>query len=253
MRTAYSDTFAGPSGSYVAEIFPHPINFKTTSGGWAPISTSLAAIAGGFQASSSTVPVSLPTSLSSPVTVGSASASVSFRLLGASAPATSTGSGALYPSALPGVDATYRPESDGLDETLSLGSASAPSSYRYALTTTGGLTARLAGGTVQFVDAGGAIRYVMPPAFVRDSASGAQPDYKAVSYSLSSDGTTLTESIDPSWLGASERVFPVALDPTVVLADAGDCPIISGADANTPQCSEPLYIGSQASPAETAR
>jgi hypothetical protein len=254
LRTAHSDTYLASDGSKVLQVFAQPVNYQTSPGVWSPINDQLTSNSDGSASATATpAPVTLPHSLSSAVSVGSAAAGVSFRLLGGAGTAALSGQTATYTNALPGVNASYEALSTGLKETLTLASASAPATYRFALSTSGGLTAHQVGGAVEFVDAGGAPRYIMPAPFVQDSSSGSQPDPSAVAYSLSADGSTLTVSISPTWLSSSARVFPVTLDPTVTLADAGDCSLISGPEANTPQCSDILYVGSQASPAETAR
>ena len=134
LRTETSDTSERSDGTRVAKIARTPINYRDSSGTWQPISTKLQPSAnGGLEDSATKLPVSLPSSLSSPVTVGSPGATVSFAMENAGGSATAKGSTASYAEALPNVSASYQEQATRLKETLSLANASAPTVYRYRL------------------------------------------------------------------------------------------------------------------------
>src|SRR5213079_1191601 len=85
-----------------------------------------------------------------------------------------------------------------------------------------GLTARAgAGGTVEFTDASGTVRAIVPHGSMTDanidphSGNGAHSD--GVSYSLTTlaGRPAIRMRLDRSWLDAPGRVFPVTVDPSV--------------------------------------
>jgi RHS repeat-associated protein len=247
LRSETSDTFLRSDGSRMVKISRTPVNYRDSSGNWQPISTTLQPGPGGSLSSTATIlPASLPASLSAPVTVGSDGQTVSFALEGAGGTASSNGSTASYAEALPNVKASYEEQPTRLSETLSLANASAPSVYRYHLSTTGGVTAKLLDGAVIFSDAQGHPRYVMPPPTVTDAGATGRPDSKDVHYTLSEDGSQLDVVVDSAWLSSPERAFPVTIDPTTeYFGDSVDCFIASEPPGeNESLCGWYLYLGS---------
>src|SRR5437588_861969 len=87
-----------------------------------------------------TLPRTLPASLAEPVAVSSAGRAMAFSLLGAAGQGNRRvdGSHARYGQALPGVDVLYTVQGNGLKEDLVLADASAPSSFRFALSSSSG-------------------------------------------------------------------------------------------------------------------
>ncbi len=256
LRTETSDTFLRADGTRVAKISRTPVNYRDSSGNWQPIETTLKEGADGtLSAQASELPVTLPSSLSSPVSVGREGETVSFSLQEAGGTATASGSSATYAEALPQVSAAYEEQPTRLKESLTLQSASAPAVYHYRLSSTGGLTPKLQNGTIVFQDAHGHLRYVMPAPSLSDSGSSARPDPRAVHYELSEDGSELSVVIDSAWLGSPERVFPVKLDPTVEYwGDDVDCTIASGSTyENSSLCGTALAVGYHSSGSSVGR
>jgi RHS repeat-associated protein len=255
LRTANSDTYLRSDGSLAAKISRAPINYRDASGSWQPINTTLQpSTDGSLEASTTQLPISLPSSLSSPVTVGGEGATVSFSLEGARGSAAASGSTASYAEALPQVTASYEAQPARLKETLSLASAAAPSVYHYHLSTTGGLTAKLVAGTVVFSDGQGRPRYVMQTPSVADSGAKGLPDTRDVRYELSAGGSELNVVVSSAWLSSPDRVFPVRLDPTLEYwGDEIDCVIANGAYENTSLCGGSLSVGHKESPPTTYR
>ncbi len=246
LRTEASDTYVRSDGTRATKISRDPINYRDSEGNWQPISTTLQPSANGdLQTSATKLPVTLPSSLSSPVTVGGEGATVSFALEGAGGSVSASGSSASYAEALPNLSALYEEQAARLKETLSLQSAAAPTTYRYRLSTTGGLSARLISGSVVFLDAEGHPRYVMPAPSIADSGASARPNSLDVHYELSEDGSVLSVLIDSAWLQSPQRVFPVELDPTIEFwGDEVDCTIGSGSTyENTSLCGSVLAVG----------
>jgi RHS repeat-associated protein len=255
LRTANSDTYLRSDGSLAAKISRAPINYRDASGSWQPINTTLQpSTDGSLEASTTQLPISLPSSLSSPVTVGGEGATVSFSLEGAGGSAAASGSTASYAEALPQVTASYEAQPARLKETLTLASAAAPSVYHYHLSTTGGLSPKLVAGTVVFSDGQGRPRYVMQTPTVADSGAKDLPGTRDVRYDLSADGSELNVVVSSAWLSSPDRVFPVRLDPTLEYwGDEIDCVIANGGYENTSLCGGSLSVGHKESPSTTYR
>jgi RHS repeat-associated protein len=246
LRTETSDTYLRADGARVAQISRTPINYQDSSGSWQPIDTTLQqGEDGALEDSATDLPVSLPSSLSSPVTVGSEGQTVSFSLEGAGGSATASRSSATYAEALPSVSASYEEQATRLQETLSLAGIAAPAVYHYHLTTTGGLSAKLLDGTVVFSDTQGHPRYAMPAPTLADAGASGRPDSSDAHYALSEDGTQLSLIVSSAWLDSPERAFPVTIDPTVEsFGDDVDCFIASEpAYENSSLCGWDFYLG----------
>jgi RHS repeat-associated protein len=246
LRTEDSDTFLRSNGTRAARISRTPINYRDSSGNWQPINTTLqAAPGGGLRDSTTELPVSLPSSLSSPVTVGQEGQTVSFALEGAGGSASASGSSASYTEALPNVGVSYQEQATRLEEALTLASASAPTTYRYHLSTSGGLTPKIVAGAVVFSDAQGHQRYVMPAPTLADAGASARPDARDVHYALSEDGSTLSIVVSSAWLSSPERAFPVTIDPTIEFWGYEVACFIASEPSyeNSSLCGWPFYIG----------
>ena len=77
-------------------------------------------------------------------------------------------------------------------------------------------------GSIELQDADGEAIYLIPAPDMTDAAEGFS---SAVSYDLekTADGIwRLTITADAKWINAEERVFPVAIDPTVILYPSSD-------------------------------
>jgi YD repeat-containing protein len=257
LRTANSDTFAQADGSRLLKISLHQLNYKV-NGVFQPINDQLEAGAdGSSHPVASPTPVSFPATLSSaPVTIGPSAQQLSFALQGASAASTTSGSTSTYAGALPGVDMSYSTSSESVRETLTLASASAPTTYKYDLSLSAGLKASLSpSGGVAIDDAQGKLVYWLAAPTVSDSSSAEHLPWTApVHYELSADGSVLSLVLSKSWLEDPARVFPVKIDPDVYFGAAQDCSIVNQGLANTSICGERLYVGDNSeSPKEIAR
>ena len=154
--------------------------------------------------------MTLPSSLSSPVSISSGNTSVAFTLEGASGTASVSGPTATYSSVLPATNASYTVNGIGVKEDLDLSSVAAPSSFTWSLNLSSGLSAQpAADGGLTLMSGDTSVGAIATP-MVTD-ADGTTAD---ASYSLSPDGTTLTLSIDSAWLSSPDRTFPVVVDPT---------------------------------------
>lgn len=230
--TAQADLYKNADGSYTRRVWSEPVNYQTSSGTWAPIDSTLVQGTGGrWQEKANSLAVNFAATGSDPalasLTAPGGSQRISFSLAGAgSAAATASGSAVTYPGILPDTSVTETATTDGLSESLTLSSAAAGNSWVFPLNLTG-LTATLNGGSVDLTDSAGHVVGVIPPATARSGAvnladPGSQQTSQLTYQLVTSNGTPALEmTLDPSWLNAPGRAFPVTVDPTVTLDDQG--------------------------------
>ena len=232
MSTADSNTYVTSTGSRVLMTYAGPVNYEDSSGDYVPIDdTATASSGGGWDNAAGWYQANVPASLPSPVSVTSGSNTLSFNLTGGESggsdpvsltPTSSNGSATAtsvsYSDPLPSTDITYTFGNTGVDESLSLSSADAPTSYTWSLSPSSGMTASMnPGGDVSFTDASGTEVMRITAPTIEDANHLVGP---APTMSLSPDGTTLTLSLAPdaSWLADSSRAFPVTVDPSVTVS-----------------------------------
>jgi large repetitive protein len=247
--TATSDLYKNADGSYTRKVFGSPVNYRTSSGTWAPISEALVKGVGGrWREKANSVGASFAVGSSAVAGSGQALAtlsssggaqSVSFSLAGG-APVTGTvsGSSVTYRAVLPGTDVTETATGAGISESLTLHSANAGTSWVFPLKLTG-LTASLHGGSVDLTDGAGKVVWVIPPAVARSgpagrAGTGAQAS-SVLAYHLvtSGGGPALEMTLSKSWLDVRGRVFPVVVDPTIYPGAEGSTYVES--DNGTPE------------------
>jgi RHS repeat-associated protein len=237
MRTRNSDTFLTGKDYYKTVAYQDSINYGAR-GGWRPIDNSLVSSSTSgyaYENKANRYRVLFPSSLSAPVRVELGGSWVQFALVGGGGSASSSGATATYSNVLPGVGASYRVDSDQVKETLTLASVTAPMKFVYSLQMSAGLTANAtAAGGINFVDSSGTAAFGFAPPSLRD-AQGATS--QAASLALTG-ASSVTLSLDPSWLTAASRRFPVAVDPSVVFFSApepgdGDTYLASGSPSTS--------------------
>lgn len=153
LRTAFSRSYA--DGALVrAVVAPRPVNYRDAAGVWQPIDTTLTrsasadgrAVPAGYawQNTAGEYAVALPADLgAAPVQVRVGSVKVELALVGARGAGRAVGNTATYGDVLPGVDAAYAAEPDGVKETLTLAGPASPSTFTFALTTSAGVVPSL--------------------------------------------------------------------------------------------------------------
>ncbi len=231
--TEQSDLFKNADGSFTRKVWPVPVNYKTSSGAWAAIDPSLVQGTGGrWQEKANSLAVNFAASGSDPalatLALPGGSQQVSFSLAGAgNVAAAASGSAVTYPGILPGTSVTETATADGLSEALTLSSAAAGNSWVFPLDLKG-LTATLDNGSVDLADGAGNVVGVIPPAVawsgaVRPSGFGANKNTSQLTYQLvtSNGAPALQMTLDPSWLNAPGRVFPVTVDPSITMPNQG--------------------------------
>jgi RHS repeat-associated protein len=231
-RTAYSNTFRLADGGFEAEIYSVPVNYRDEDGDWQPIDESLEAVpGGGLTNAANSFDLQLPEQMGAgAVRLTSDEEWVSYRLLGSQTEAAEVeGATATYQSADGALAFELRSLADGLKEQIVLADATQPSTYRFALDLSEGLTPALAeDGSVKVEDADGETFATIPAPTISDSVSPVPSS--AVRYELeqrSAGGWVLSVLVDETWLNDPARSFPATIDPTVELSTDRDCTVFS--------------------------
>jgi RHS repeat-associated protein len=245
LQSAYATTTIAPNGLHQTVLSSVPMNYKDSSGKWQTINNSLAATAsGGWHNTANSVSVQLPSDLSSSVTLASGgTSSIGFTLVGANHAAanagTVNGSTATYPDALPATTVTEQAVTSGVKESLILAASTAPTTFTWDLDLAAGLHASTSGGAIDIDNAGSTVATIDAPT-VTDAAGAVG----SVSFALNAAGTAVTLSLDPSWLAAPGRAFPVTVDPTAYFFPQADgCVLNQGAPTTAACYTSDLAVG----------
>ncbi len=206
-----------PSGDREAHVYAGPVNYRDpVTGKYQPIDATLvdgSAQGYAFTNRANSYSLLLPRDLSTPVKVAQGDQWVSFALRGATGSLTVKGAVATYVSALPGVDVSYSAGNGGANEDMTLANAAAPSTLSFSVQTSAGLSLRAnKTGGIDLTDGEGVSIAVLAAPTVVDAAGAKGP------ITMSLDGDTVTMTVDPQWLSADGRAFPVTIDPTVAFS-----------------------------------
>ncbi|MGW5659347.1 LamG-like jellyroll fold domain-containing protein [Streptomyces sp. NPDC003758] len=228
--TETSDYYVNEDGSTTIRHYSGRTNFKAADGTWQPIDTRLVKDEEGrFEQKANSLDVDFAPNAAddelASVGLGSGRA-LAYELNGAAKVAATKGTDGtvVYNGVLPDTDVQLVPIADGFKENVVLRSPDAANSWVFKLDAQG-LTPRLAeNGDVDFVGADGKVAATVPHAYMEDAnidrRSGEGARSAKVSYELTTvDGEpALRMTADRSWLDDPERVYPVTVDPTTVLA-----------------------------------
>jgi RHS repeat-associated protein len=220
-RTATSNTFRLHSGLLETRVYGTPVNYENDQGEWEPIEEGLEEGGGGeIVNGASSVDVSLPSELEEgPARLVVGDQWIASKLLATETESAELSEGAaVYESPEADTAFEYTTLPTGLKEEIELEGPASPSSFRYELTASAGLTPELAeDGSVVFRDKDGQVVASLPAPTVADAASPAPaPDH--VSYQLAPRGEgswLLVVAVDSEWLDAPDRAWPVRIDPTM--------------------------------------
>jgi RHS repeat-associated protein len=241
LRTQMSRTSYAPKGAMQATISASPMNYRDSVGAWQPIDDSLvvATTPGyAYRNRADAYVAELPADVgSAPVRYTQGGASVSLALLGAHGRGTTMRSTGTYASVLPGVAVRFTATSRGLHEDLVLSSAAAGSQFRFALTTSGVAPRASSRGGIDFVTPTGRVPFQISPPSISDSSGPASADTAAVSLSLGKVGakSIVAVTVDPAWLKARGRQWPVTIDPDIAPALSTSC-TLEQYDATENEC-----------------
>jgi RHS repeat-associated protein len=230
MSTATSNTYRTPRGPLETRVYPRPVNYRDANGQWSAISNDLVAGSGGFHNQANSFQMSLPQSLSAPVSLSSSGGDFSFSLAGAGGAAAVSGATASYADALPSTDVAYTSQANGVSDAVTLKDQGAPTSLSYDLSSSAGMTvAQTPEGGLRVLDGTGVQRFAVLPsvAYRQDEPSATQT--LPVSLALSGSGWVLRVDTSAAWLREALKSGPVIVDPWVeVLEPSDSCTLVSG-------------------------
>jgi YD repeat-containing protein len=236
--TATRKVFRNPAdGTLTAELSPRPVRFKDSSGKWVEIDPTLGVASDGVLR-----PKAVPSGIRLAATTGAteavvetAAGPVGLRHPGASPAAAATkGAEATYKGAVGGRDLVLGATASGVEETAVLADAKAGAAYLSELVLPAGVNARNVPGGVELVDANGAVVALYANGVAMDAGTRTRPaaltqvDVELLGLSpapepsaadvlgrdLGSAQVALVRvGVDPAWLGAPGRAFPLRIDP----------------------------------------
>ncbi|WP_370377020.1 DNRLRE domain-containing protein [Catenulispora sp. GAS73] len=232
-RTANASFYKMSDGSVQEELSAVPVHYRDSHGKWQSIDTSVKPLShAGYVAGATgnTFQTYFGSSASSLIRMEQGSSSIQMGLDGAtvSAPKVS-GETATYANALPGTDLSYQTGPDGVAEKIVL--AKAPASgpaYSFSLKVSGFTPKQLADGAIAFYGSESANpAFVIPAPYMSDSKPDVNSPYglaysakvsQAMTFDAASGTVHVTVTPDASWLADKARVYPVTVDPTIVVS-----------------------------------
>jgi RHS repeat-associated protein len=260
--TRTSRTVRRADGRYTTTIYPHSVNYRT-AGGWRRIDSSLVPAGGAVlawrnKANRFTAAFARHAG-NGYLRVQVAGQTFDFDAkgaAGAAGPAAAVAKSRLaYAAAYRGADLVYDVGADAVNETVVLHNASAPASYEFAIRPRGRgpVTARRLPGGSWGVFRGP----VAGPVFVLAAPRATQaqagrvlvpggPPHAAMTVRNHGTWLDVRVSIDRKWLASPGRVFPVRLDPTIIIGpdtQDGSFAFSAGCGGCTPYVADRLYAG----------
>lgn len=227
-RSRFTYRYANPDGTWTARVFDRPVNYQDHKGAFQPIDARLVDDGKGYwrnKADSTTLRFSGHASAQDLATMElGGGRRFGFGVTEAAPVQGQVGGDTVtYEGVHPDTDLVLQSLSGGsVKEKIVLNSAEAVSEWEFPLRTDG-LAPRLAAdGSVEVVDASGAVVLHIPHGFMVDSKidprSGEGIRSDAVTYALEQrgGGWVLKVTADREWLADPARVFPVTVDPTAV-------------------------------------
>lgn len=239
-RTATSETFRLPNGSLETRFYESPVNYQNAAGEWKPIEEGFEDGAGtALSNGANSFDVQLPARIGTdPLHISLSEGEwIAKRLLGDQTEAAELeggGEGVSYETPDAGTSFDFSTLGNGVEERITLESPSEPSTLRFELSASEGLTpSKTAEGAIEFKDAEGKVAATLPAPVMYDS----NPTHHAISndviYQLAprSKGTwELTLEANREWLTDPGREWPVTIDPAIIenVPVNEDCTIFGG-------------------------
>jgi hypothetical protein len=229
-RTVSSKSYVMSDGTTQTVLSTEPVHYKDSKGKWHDIDTKVTAGSGedSFENSKNTFRSRFGKSSDRLLTFEADGASISLGAAGEKRKLTPTvkDSSVAFADVFGTADVRYYVSRTGVKEDVVLtAAADAASEYTFELRTSG-LTAKAqADGSIGFFKKNDDERpkYVIPaPNMVDSSAQNrlGQPGYSdKITQTITQQGgkTLLTLKPDQAWLAAKERVYPIVIDPTIVV------------------------------------
>lgn len=250
-RSATARTFRVARGAYVTRVYGSAVNARRSGGRFERLASRLESVSDGFRLHGQRVDVRLPRRLSDGTVrvAGSGGADVSYRLVDAgNRVADVRGVTAEYPAVFASTDVRLTALAGGIKEDLQLTGAGAPSRFVFELTVPDGATARLTKRGSVSIDTPGDEDFVIAAPFMLDAARHFAPK-GAARYELreAAGGVyRLALVLDERWLHASERRFPVTVDPTITATGATqttDASLLESVPDQGYGASEGIFVG----------
>ena len=223
-RTETSNDFQQPDGTIRTEVHSGPVNYQDDSGSWLPIDTTLRTDgAPGTYTSdrARTEAIFSSDGESAPVGVERDGVQLSIDLLGAEERMPlAIGGSARYMGVAAGADLLYECLPSGVKQTLILASSSSPSSYRFHMAVDSGMLRRAANGSYALSTS---LADSSPVFWLGDiavwDAAGVQAGPRDATMTVvpCATGAYVTYAVSPEWLHAEDRVFPVSVDPSLLV------------------------------------
>jgi RHS repeat-associated protein len=250
-RTATSETFRNADGTFTTSAYATPIHYLDASGAWQKIDSTL--VDSPLQAYAWTnranaFHVHFKNELGADyLRFAAHGRGVTLSLQGAlKAQAAARGSHIGYAGALPDVALDYDVRPTGLEETLTLASATVPNEYRFTLDPNGVPLSprRLANGSWEFMtpQVHGPLFVLAAPRAVDAAGKDGSPHAK-IDVQRSGKTFAVTLSVDATWLHDPARAFPVRLDPTITLQPASQTGNFITTCGTCTDTATPLWIG----------
>lgn len=124
----------------------------------------------------------------------------------------------IYKDVAENVDIAYTVQPGALKEDIILKSKQAPAAFKFRLTTNG-LTLKESGSTFGLFTASGEEVFTFAPLYMED-ANGKRSDKVSLTYSSVKNGYELTVCADTEFLNAADTIYPVVIDPSVMVTGA---------------------------------
>jgi RHS repeat-associated protein len=257
-RTATSTSYRMSDGTTQVELSTEPVHYKDSKGKWQDVDTTVAPGAGedSFENAKNSFRTRFGKSSDRLVSFQVGDESISLGAAGEKRSLTPVvkDSSVAFADVFGTADVRYYVSRTGVKETVVLtAAADAADEYTFELRTSG-LTAKAQpDGSIGFFKNNGDTRpkYVIPAPNMYDSSAAnrlGQPGYsEKITQTLSQQGgrTLITLKPDRAWLAAKERVYPIVIDPTIVVVPdpaAAQDTSISEANASTSYGTNPTVL-----------
>lgn len=224
-RDEFSTTYERADGAMMLHASDQPMNIRKADGSWTTVKTKIAQTRVGWTVADHPLQPKFGATAdaASQVTVNRGGHQLTYELQGMSKVTGSASDASLtYREAQPGVDLRFDIEPGAVKETLVLDGAprTAPEwTWVIRTATLSPRTTELGG--IEFLDDKGSVVFTIPTPVAWDSSGveGKSADVlvnpKSTLVELEKGAWAYTVSVDPAWLAAKERVYPVYVDPTV--------------------------------------
>ena len=256
MRDTYSKTYLLPDGSYQHVAYAGPVHYRDNNGGYSEINNEIteSVTKDGYKytntANSWNAFFAEKISGDDAVMITDGNHTISFSFLGQTGIGTATKTkniitaensayykklatdnrSVIYRDVVANVDIAYTVQAGVLKEDIVLKSKNASNSFKFRLNTDG-LTIGSKDKTIALFDSAGKEIFAFAPLYMED-ANGKRSENVQLAYTSVKDGYEITISADAAFLNATDTVYPVIIDPSI---------IVSGSDVTFDTCVDQEY------------